>query len=682
MPFGSVTLQPGVNVERTPLLLRTGFAQSLLIRFRDSLAQKYGGWQKYYQFAVGGIPRDLHAWQDLNNNDWLSIGTTSQLAVLSNGQLQDISPQILVSNFTPNFTSHLNSNVIDIVDPNISNVTVNDAILFNAPISVDNLILSGLYQITTITGTHSYQILAATNATSNTSPGVVPQFTAISGTSNVTVTFPNHGLSVGSSMNFPISTTGQGITIQGTYKALTVPTANTFTIAANTQATGSGSFFMNGGNAQLVYQISLGPPAAGTGFGLGGFGLGGFGTGVTNSSQTGADLAATNWTTANWGEILLACPINGGIYYWEPGSGFQTATIVSQAPPYNSGIFVSNAQQILIAFGSSVAIAIGEQQEPLLVQWSDVENFFEWNANDATQAGNFVIPEGSKLIGGIAVANQNLLWTDLDLWAMNYIGPPDVFGFNKIGAGMGLVSAHAIQQLRGAVFWMGPSNFYVYSGGSGNVLQCPVWDAVFQNLNTNFLQNICAMPNTPFNEIGWQFPSKSSVTGENDSFVTMNIFEQGAPWTVNIAGNQMQRSAWIDQSVLGPPIATSSGGNIYLHETTPDADGQPLVSSFTTGDFYLAEGEQFVFVDQIMPDMKWTTFTGGTSAQIQLTFNISNFPGDTPISYGPYTVTQATEYLTVRFRGRLMNINVASADLGSFWRLGSCKYRWAGSGRR
>src|ERR1700761_1716791 len=117
----------------------------------------------------------------------------------------------------------------------------------------------------------------------------------------------------------------------------------------------------------------------------------------------------------------------------------------------------------------------------------------------------------------------------------------------------------------------------------------------------------------------------------------------------------MQRSAWIDQSVLGNPIGASSGGLIYLQETTPDADGAPLLSSFTTGFFYLSEGEQFVFVDQVMPDFKWQTFpNAGTSAQIQLTFNITNFPGDAPIQYGPYTVTQATEYLPVRFRGRLM----------------------------
>lgn len=678
MPFGSITLQVGVNVERTPLLLRAGVSQSQLIRFRDQLIQKYGGWTKFYSFSVGGIPRDLHAWQDLNNIKYLSVGTTSQLAVISTGSLQDITPQILVSNFAvANITTSIGSNVVSITDPNISNVTVLDSVLLNTPVSVGGLILFGLYQIATITGTHAYQILAASNATT-AAVAVVPVFTTSSGSATVTVTFTNHQQSVGSLINLPIATTGNGVTIVGEYKILTVPTVDTFTIATNVQATGSGSFSMNGGLAQIQYKIALGPVAAGTGFGLGGFGSGGFGTGVTPSSQTGADLAASSWTTGNWGEILIACPMNDGIYYWQPGSGFQTASIIPGAPPYNTGIFISTSQQILIAYGSSVSVGIGVQQQPLLVQWSDVSNFFQWAVSSATQAGNFTIPLGSKLVGGMAVSNQNLLWTDLDLWAMSYVGPPEVYGFNKIGAGLGLTSAHAAQQLRGSVFWMNATNFCSYSGGSANIIPCPIWDAVFQNLNTSFLQNICAMPDTPFNEVGWLYPSAASTNGENDSYVKFNILEQGAPWDYGL----LPRSAWIDQSILGMPIGATPSGVIYQHETTPDADGSPLAASFTTGDFYLAEGEDYVFVDQIMPDFKWATFTGGASAQIQLTFNVSNFPGDTPQQFGPYTVTQATEYLAVRFRGRLMSVTAASSDLGSFWRIGSIKYRYRAMGRR
>src|ERR1700688_1855664 len=125
--FGSVTLAPGLNVERTPTLLRAGYSQSSLIRFRDGLVQKYGGWQKYYSFSVGGIPRDLHGWEDLNSVGHLAVGTTTALDVITNNTLQNITPQTLISNFAPsvNFSTTINTPIVGITDANITNVTVN-----------------------------------------------------------------------------------------------------------------------------------------------------------------------------------------------------------------------------------------------------------------------------------------------------------------------------------------------------------------------------------------------------------------------------------------------------------------------------------------------------------------------------------------------------------------------------
>lgn len=682
MAFGSVTLVPGVNAERTPTTLRAGFLTSAFIRFKDSLVQKLGGWTKFTAFAVSGTPRDLHAWQDLNEADHLAIGTTTRLSVLTNNVLQDITPQALVSDFAPgaHFSTTSGSKTVAITDPNVTNITVQDSVFFNTPIWVGGLVLSGLYPITLITGPSSYQIQAAKAATSTTAISFVPSFTTVLGVNSVNVQIAAHGLAVGDTIVFQIPTTANGVTIDGAYQVNAVTDVNNFAITVTTQATAAGVFNMNGSQAELVYWIALGPNPAGAGFGLGGFGLGGFGTGVNPGNQVGAEITATDWTSDNWGEILIACPQDGPIFFWDPTSGFQNAQIISGGPVFNKGIFISQTQQILVAFGSSVAQDIGIQEQSLLVQWSDVGNFLEWTASSATQAGNFPIPNGSKLIAGLAGPNQNLLWTDLDLWAMNYIGPPTVFGFNKIGAGLGAVSSHAVQQLRGSTFWMAPTNFCSYTGGGANVIPCPIWDAVFQNINTAFLRNVRSMPNTPFNEVGWLFPSVNSSNGECDSYAKFNITEPGAPWDYCIGG--MPRSAWTDQSVLGMPIGATPNGTIYQHEVSPDADGGPVLATFTTGYFYLAEGEEFCFVDQLIPDFRWSIFPGGASAQIQLTFNVVNYPGDTPTVFGPYTVTQATEYISLRFRGRLMSITAASADIGSFWRLGSCKYRYAPSGRR
>src|SRR5580692_12731707 len=104
MPFAGVKLNPGVNVERTPLLLEAGYSASQLIRFQDGLAQKYGGWQKFYPLSVGGVPRDLHAWEDLNQVNHLAVGTTTQLAEIANGNLSPLTPQTLTTNPTPDFS--------------------------------------------------------------------------------------------------------------------------------------------------------------------------------------------------------------------------------------------------------------------------------------------------------------------------------------------------------------------------------------------------------------------------------------------------------------------------------------------------------------------------------------------------------------------------------------------------
>src|SRR6266566_7383946 len=105
MPWGSVKLVPGINLERTPTLLEAGFSQSQLIRFKDGLAQKFGGWTKFYNFAVNGVPRDLHPWQDLNSIKRLLVGTTQQLATIDTSMnFTDITPQQTTSNPAVNFT--------------------------------------------------------------------------------------------------------------------------------------------------------------------------------------------------------------------------------------------------------------------------------------------------------------------------------------------------------------------------------------------------------------------------------------------------------------------------------------------------------------------------------------------------------------------------------------------------
>jgi hypothetical protein len=82
-----------------------------------------------------------------------------------------------------------------------------------------------------------------------------------------------------------------------------------------------------------------------------------------------------------------------------------------------------------------------------------------------------------------------------------------------------------------------------------------------------------------------------------------------------------------------------------------------------------------MFVDQIWPDMKWGYFNGAQTAQVFISFEVCDYPGQTPLVYGPYVMTQSTTYITPRFRGRLVSIKIESNDVGSFWRIGNIRYR-------
>lgn len=396
------------------------------------------------------------------------------------------------------------------------------------------------------------------------------------------------------------------------------------------------------------------------------------------------NLQALDWTLDNWGEILIACPnfvsadpgqpddylTGGGIFYYQPGTGSPVANIIPNAPPANHGIFVAMPQRQIIAWGSTFTGI----QDPLLIRWSDVGNFNVWAGDVTNQAGSYRIPKGSTIVGCIQGPQQGLVWTDLAVWAMQYVGPPYVYSFNEIGTGCGLIAPKAAISMNGVVYWMSQSQFFRLSGSGVEPIACPIWDVIFQDLDTNNLNKIRIAPNSRFGEITWYYPT-SGNGGEVSHYVKYNVYMN--QWDFGAIG----RTAWINQSVFGPPIGATTDNIIVQHETSTDADGQAMNSYFQTGYFQLNDGDLLTFVDQFWPDAKWGYYGGTQNANLLLTFYVTQYAGDQPIAYGPFTLTEATQYVTPRLRGRLVSIKIESNDVGTFWRLGNMRYRFQQDGK-
>ena len=681
MPHASFKLIPGVDENRTPALNEAGISYSNLIRFIPDrqglgLVQKLGGWTKFYPDSLGSPIRALWAWEDTNNQAYLVAGAEASLIAINQNLPNDITPQQLInSSVTVAFSTASGSNEIYVKDVG-SNITDYDSVFIETQISVGGIVLFGTYQCYTVSP-DQYRIYAydklgdPANATSTvTDGGTVAQYTVVNGKSVLTVTLPNHGYAAGDTYTVLVSTSLGGVTISGNYIVSEVVDANNFKISAANSATSSTSAYQNAGNAYFLYYIGIGPIPEGTGYGVGYYGEGGYGTGVVPTAAVGTPITAVDWTLDNWGQTLIACPLDGAIYQWNPISNDYIASVISTAPTNNKGIFIAMPQRQLVAWGSTFNGII----DPLLIRWSDINNLYNWYATPTTQAGSYRLPKGSKIVQAIQGPQQGLIWTDLGIWAMQYVNLPDVYNFNELGNGCGLIGRKAAGSVNGIVYWMSQSQFFRLAGNGVEPVMCPIWDVIFQDLDTTNADKIRFAANSNFGEITWYYPTKTG-NGEVNAYVKYNIVLN--QWDYGT----LQRTAWINQSVFGPPIGATADGYIYQHETSTNADGKAMNSWFQTGYFTLQDGDVKTFIDQVWPDMKWGYFDGTQSANILLTFYATDYPGVAPIQYGPYTLTHATTYITPRIRGRLVSIKIESNDPDSFWRIGNIRYRFQPDGK-
>ena len=562
------------------------------------------------------------------------------------------------------------------------------------PISISNLFISGVYTVTStpVAGSYFniYTISVPGTVNTTTATATLPTFNTSSGFNTITVTEYNHPYITGSTATFLTPTAVNGLTVYGNY-IVTLDTSNPtfkYTMVGSAAANASSTVTMNNGYAHFVYYFNIPSLFSSSGYGTGGYGLGGYGVGTALSISQTNTITTTDWSINNFGEILIANPQKGPIYYWSPTNNTTTSYLLPNAPTQNQGIFVAMPARQVVAYGSTV----NGIQDPLLVRWSDAADATTWVAAANNQAGSYRIPEGSTIVGAIQAPQQALIFTDLAAWAMQYVGLPYIYGFNKIADGTGLIAKKAVGLMNGVTFWMSQQKFMMLTGSGVQVIPCPVWDKVFQNINTNNYSLIRCATNSTFGEVAWYYPSTNATY--NDSYVKYNIN------TLQWDYGTLDRTAWTDQSVLGTPIGADSAGVIYQHELGYNAGTSPMVSSFQTGYIQLNEADSMIFVDQIWPDFKFTTGNGGTGgittpATLYVTFYGANYPGDTPTVYGPYTVTASvvngqvvsTEYISTRIRNRLLSIAVSTANSSGvaasniFFRIGALRYRYQLDGK-
>lgn len=674
MPYQSIRLRPGIDVEQTPTLNSSGWSSGNLIRFYNGLPQMIGGWQHISTTPLVGVCRELHAWADLTGVPYIACGTNQRLELFQGGTIYDITPIRATSNISPSFSTVMNSTTVKITDT-ANGAEVGDWVNINVPVSVGGIVLQGFYLVTNIVDANNYDVVAAMSATSTVNNGgAVPVYDTTNTLTVVKVTLSNHGYSTGDVYTNQVATTVGGVTLSAhsSYTVGTIINANSFDINPGQTASGTNTGAENGGDVQIMYLIASGPASdtALTGYGIGAYGAGPYGM------ASGASIIEPlrQWFLDNFGQILIGNYTGSTLYQWVPPNTLgNVATIVtgSDVPQTVNISFVSTPTQQMIVLGSDPVG--GGSLDPNLVRFSDVGDYTVWTPLSSNQAGSYRLPSGSRIVGGLSGPQYILIWTDVDVYLMNYIGAPLVWSFTKISSGCNLLSSKAAGVFENIVVWAAPDSFFIFDGNAVRVLPCTVYDYFFNNLNrTNEDKVFCAI-NSYFSEATWYFPSNGG-TGEIDSYVKYNIREN--IWDYGT----LERTAWVDENVYGAPIGVDQNGILQQHETGYTADGSLIPAFITSGNMSIAEGSFFTFVERVIGDF----VTTGGNQSVAITFTMQDYPNGSTQVYGPYTWTKTNgpPYSIVRGRGRVMSITISSNDLGSFWRVGDIRYNGSPAGSR
>ena len=635
MPLSKLVFKPGINKDQTNYASEGGWYDMDKVRFRSGYPEKLGGWQAQTFDEYAGQARLLFPWGLTTGSAILCVGTDEKIYV-SQG--------------------------------------------------------TSLYDITPIRVTY----------TNGTTPSTANCFGTTNGSTTVLVTITAHGAEEGAYVTFSGAVAVGGVTAPNLNKEFKISnvTNNTFEITVASAAT---STVASGGGTAITaaFQINIGYSTSTAGYG---WGTGTWGRGTWGSSSTApVFLAARAYSADNFNNDLIFNVSDGSIYYWVYDSNFSTRAVLMSslggavAVPQEVGTLLFAPSGHLLAFSCTEYDAGGSSPDylgplsQLLIRWANVSpdsgpDPTNWRPELTNTAGFLYLQSGTNIITAYHAKQETLVWTDISLSSMQYLGTAEVFGIQEVANGVSIIGRSVVASANNIIYWMGNDKFYVYNGRV-DTLPCTLRQFIFEDINRQQGQIFFAGTNNQFNEIIWFYCSANST--DIDRYVIYNYADN--LWYYG----SLNRTAWVDAGIFNYPLATHDG-YVYTHENGND-DGQPLgappvgmTSFIQSADVDIEDGDKYMLIRRVIPDVNFTNseisnpVTGAPiTPEATITVGVRNFPGAASsttnasgvssaraVVTASATINQYTNQVFIRARGRQMNFRIESSGVGTQWQLG------------
>lgn len=618
-----LNLRPGFHRESTQYSEEGKWFDGDRVRFREGKPENLRGYQKFIDTSFTGTARDLLAWTNNNTEKLLGYGTESKLYVVYNDYPYDVTPIV-------------------------------------STVSIGNL-------------------------------GTTGSFDTVAGSPLIEVSSNNNGRKVGDYVEFS-NTSINGFTTNGldfsassfggpTFEVVSVQGINNFFISVTSVAASTES---NQGSGIAFFLLATGQsnPIQGLGYGAGIYNAGVSTTGERAWNQPAESsniiFLGTQWSLDNFGEDLLAARQGGSLIHWDANASLAPvrSSIVGTAPSKINSIVISPNDRHVIALGTEeFATSVFN---PLLVRWSDQEDYANWIPSVSSTSGELQLIDGTRIVGGVRGRNAILVYTDNALYTLQFVGPPFIFRMAQVGTNCGLIGSHAAIDVGGRTYWMGDTDFFMFDG-SVKKLDCTIRRFLYDDFNMTQKSKVFAGLNSEFHEIIWLYPKSGS--NEPDGYVIYNYMENTWVYGSNFYTTFIDDSVFLNTVATGAVTGNVSATNpqfIWYNEPTSvfSGDSQPLTSFIESADIDIGDGDDIMFIDKIIPDY---TINTGT---IKFSINIKDYPAGTTKEVGPFDITDATQKIDMRARGRQANFRVSTSDLNTSWKWGSVRVAIQPAGKR
>lgn len=391
------------------------------------------------------------------------------------------------------------------------------------------------------------------------------------------------------------------------------------------------------------------------GYGRGGYGTGGYGGGPLT------EFFPRTWSFGNWGRYLIANPRGRGIYVWQNNTG-SLATKITQAPRNVTCCLVTPQRQIL-AFGCSEELS--GSFNGMAIRGCDFEDYTDWTTAPDNNAFEHILEGGGRIVGARIIGTNIAIWTDTSVFLGTFIGDTaQTYRFDLIADNCGLAGPNAVTVINQVAYWLTPDlQFYAWSLGAAPVpLNCPIRTDFKDNIDTYHFDKVVCTSISEFNEVWWHYPDDRDTVSpdlsENSRYVAVNL-DKGAWFR-----GQMARTAAIDSGPERYPVFVSPDSYAYYHEYGNDADGEALDWSIESGDFYLDEAQNRVFVRSVWPDFK------DQVGNVSLTLKTKAYPQATAKTKGPWVLAPGREKRDMTLETRIAGIKASSSAVGAYARIG------------